>query len=133
MRPEEALAHRWLATDGTMVRRRENIKYGSHRLLRTAQRRLRQQCQFARNGSAGHSPIPPLNGSSNGHPDDGGKRNGNGQNGLGPKGGEAFGSDKQKEPSSRGAGPPRKMDTKVSAPMRSQQQQQRMKFVSAEC
>ncbi|KAL7071304.1 hypothetical protein ACQ4LE_009560 [Meloidogyne hapla] len=54
MRTEEALSHRWLASDQAMVRRRENIKYGSYRLIRTAKRRLQHQCLFARNGGGGN-------------------------------------------------------------------------------
>uniref|UniRef100_A0A915LS68 Uncharacterized protein n=1 Tax=Meloidogyne javanica TaxID=6303 RepID=A0A915LS68_MELJA len=54
MRTDEALSHRWLASDQAMVRRRENIKYGSYRLIRTAKRRLQHQCQFARNGVGGN-------------------------------------------------------------------------------
>ncbi|KAL3121107.1 hypothetical protein niasHT_005367 [Heterodera trifolii] len=62
MRPDEALDHRFLASDTAMVRRRENIRYASHRLMRTAQRRLRHQTQFARNGGAardGGGTAPP--------------------------------------------------------------------------
>uniref|UniRef100_A0A1I7S951 Protein kinase domain-containing protein n=1 Tax=Bursaphelenchus xylophilus TaxID=6326 RepID=A0A1I7S951_BURXY len=40
MRTEEALAHRFLANDATMVRRRENIKYSNSRIQRTSYRTL---------------------------------------------------------------------------------------------
>uniref|UniRef100_A0A183BTP3 Protein kinase domain-containing protein n=1 Tax=Globodera pallida TaxID=36090 RepID=A0A183BTP3_GLOPA len=59
MRLDEALDHRFLASDAAMVRRRENIRYASHRLIRTAQRRLRHQTQFARNGAGGGDGTRP--------------------------------------------------------------------------
>lgn len=62
MRTDEALDHRWLAADQAMVRRRENIKYGSYRLVRTAKRRLHHQCQFARNGVGGRTMEKDENG-----------------------------------------------------------------------
>lgn len=36
MRTDEALTHRWLSNDSSMVRRRETIKYPSSRLRKTA-------------------------------------------------------------------------------------------------
>ena len=43
MRTDEALSHRFLASDPSMVRRRENIKYPSTRLARTAARTLKRK------------------------------------------------------------------------------------------
>lgn len=43
MRTDEALSHRFLASDPGMVRRRENIKYASTRLIKTAARTMRRK------------------------------------------------------------------------------------------
>jgi hypothetical protein len=43
MRTDEALSHRFLASDPGMVRRRENIKYPSTRLIKTAARTMKRK------------------------------------------------------------------------------------------
>lgn len=42
MRTDEALSHRFLSSDPIMVRRRENIKYASTRLIKTAARTMKR-------------------------------------------------------------------------------------------
>jgi serine/threonine protein kinase len=42
MRTDEALSHRFLANDSAMVRRRENIRYPSQRLQKTALRTMKR-------------------------------------------------------------------------------------------
>lgn len=49
MRTSEALAHRFLASDSTSCRHRENIRYSSTRLRRTTERRFRQQIELQSN------------------------------------------------------------------------------------
>ncbi|KAI1702784.1 immunoglobulin domain-containing protein [Ditylenchus destructor] len=70
MRPEEALAHRFLACDQAMIRRRENIKYASTRLRRTATRRFHQQHQHLQHSAAlngnGNTPKEPVDGMNGG-------------------------------------------------------------------
>lgn len=83
MRPEEALNHRFLASDASMVRRRQGIQYSCNRLRRTAERRFRQQNQIARNG-IDHSPVPADQRTTLQVPNGGANNIGSSINGSGP-------------------------------------------------
>ncbi|CAD5207130.1 unnamed protein product [Bursaphelenchus okinawaensis] len=72
MRTEEALSHRFLANDATMVRRRENIKYPNSRIQRTAHRTMQRKPtqlwdgNVEKFGEGRQMPPPGMNGGGGG-------------------------------------------------------------------
>lgn len=56
MRTAEALTHQFLASDPSSCRRRENIRYPSTRLRRTAERRFRQQIELQTENGLARGP-----------------------------------------------------------------------------
>lgn len=56
MRTAEALTHQFLASDSSSCRRRENIRYPSTRLRRTAERRFRQQIELQTENGLARGP-----------------------------------------------------------------------------